>query len=77
MRSIDGEVGWKDCISRYDAVCGFVSQSICFKVRLCFVQPLSLALLDSSPFGKDSLRPEGDVALATEGGWLAAPLGVD
>ena len=30
-----------------------------------------------SHFGKDSLRPEGDVALATEGGWLATPLGVD
>ena len=28
-----------------------------------------------SPFGKDSLRPEGDVAQATEGGPLAKPSG--
>ena len=48
-RRDDGEVGWKDSFSLYDAVCGFVSQSICLKVSFCFVQPLSLALLDSSP----------------------------
>ena len=40
----------------YDAVCGFVSQNTCLKASFCFVQPLSLALLDSSPsrgaFGK-------------------------
>ena len=42
MRSIDGEVGWKDSLSLYDAVYSFVFQNICLNVRLCFVQPLSL-----------------------------------
>ena len=35
----------------------------------CFGHWLRSSLL---PFGKDSLRPEGDVASATEGGWLAS-----
>ena len=62
---------------RFDAV-NRDSGALFFTKDKIFIVQQGLADLPKAPlFRKDSLRPEGDVAQATEGGRLAKPSGFD
>ena len=61
MRSIDGEVGQSDRCPRPQGPAVYATNTLRGHCKLA-------RYAKASHFGKDSLRPEGDVALATKGG---------
>ena len=61
MRSIDGEVGQSDRCPRPQGPAVYATNTLRGQCKLA-------RYAKASHFGKDSLRPEGDVALATKGG---------